>query len=172
MPVEATRSGGKWLRAMAFIAGFAVVATLMVGWRIPGGDGQPGADVLVALAPTGEVAVSRTGPFVTATDLRGGDSARGAVEVRNQTGQTLGISVRALASGRDLDALLEVSITAGEQVVFQGPLGALRDWTAPFVLDPGEIRRLAVEVRLPSFDHGSQARTVTADLELQTERRS
>jgi hypothetical protein len=172
MPVETTHSAGIWLRATAFLAGFAVVATLVVGWRVPGGDGQPGADVVVALAPTGEIAVSRTGPFVTGTDLRGGDSARGTVTLRNQTAQTVGVSVRTLPSSRDLETLLQVSVDVGDQPVFEGPLGALREWSTPIVLGPGEARRLRVEVRLPGSDDGSQARSVSADLELRTERRS
>jgi hypothetical protein len=172
MPVETTHMTGTWLRVAAFLAGFAVVATLVVGWRVPGGDGQPGADVVVALAPTGEVAVSRTGPFVTGTDLRGGDGARGRVTVRNQTAQTVRLSIRTLPSSRDLDELLEVSIDAGDQMVFRGPLGALREWSAPIALGPGEERLLVVEVRLPGSDDGSQARSVAADLELRTERRS
>ncbi len=172
MPVDTTHSAGTWLRAIAFLAGFAVVATLVAGWRVAGGDGQPGADVIVALIPTGEIAVSRTGPFLAATDLRGGDSADGSVAVRNQTAQTVGVSVRTLPSNRDLDALLEVWVEAGDETVFRGPLGALREWSAPFVLGAGEDRRLAVEVRLPGSDDGSQARSVAADLELQTERRS
>lgn len=172
MPVETTHSAGTWLRAIAFLTGFAVVATLVAGWRVPGGDGQPGADVVVALAPTGEIAVSQTGPFVIGTDLRGGDSASGGLTVRNQTANTVGLSIRTLPSSRDLDELLEVSIDAGDQTVFRGPLGALREWSAPIVLGRGEERRLAVEVRLPGSDDGAQARSVATDLELRTERRS
>jgi hypothetical protein len=166
-----TSRGGLLLRAVAFAAGFALVAAAVVSWRVPAGDGRPGADVVIAVAPTGELALSRTGPVLHGSNLRGGDEASGTLELTNQTGSTLAVSTRALPSAADLDGLLQVSIAAGNELVFQGPLGALRQWTRPFLLDSGEARTLEVRAWLPETDNGSEARVVNADLEFESRRR-
>jgi hypothetical protein len=166
-----TSRGGLLLRAAAFAAGFALVAAAVVSWRVPAGDGRPGADVVIAVAPTGELALSRTGPILYGANLRGGDDASGTLELTNQTGSTLAVSTRALPSAADLDELLQVTIAAGNELVFQGSLGALRQWTRPFLLDSGEGRKLEVRAWLPETDDGSEARVVNADLEFDSRRR-
>jgi hypothetical protein len=171
MPDATTIRGGTWLRVAAFAAGLAVVATAVVSWRIPGGDGRPGSDVVIAVAPTGELGLSETGPVVQGTNLRSGDGVGGSFDVRNQTGAGLAVTARALPSSSDLDDLLLVTITAGGEQIFSGTMGTLRQGTREFVLEAGDSRHIDVRATLTGSDDGSAARAVAADLELDTERR-
>lgn len=158
----------RWARAAGFTVGVAAVAALAIGWQVDRGTGTVGADVTIIAAPTGELDIP-AGPFVRGTGLEPGGGAHGTVPVRNQTGTTLRISVKALPSIQDLDAVLRVRMSAGGRPVYEGTLGGLRDWSPAFRLPSGKATPLAFDVSLPAgSDDGVHGRIDDISLEFRS----
>jgi hypothetical protein len=158
-----------YVRRAGVAAGVALVAVLVLAFRVPDGSGTLGADVIVAISPTGELGVSRPGPFMSATGLRPGGVLTGEVEVSNQTGRRLAVRLRALPDSKDLDRLLVVDVRAGHgtRPIFTGRLGGLRAKTPAFRLDSGRKRALRVRASLPAgLRSGYAGRIATISLEL------
>lgn len=156
-----------YVRRAGIAAGIALVAVVVLAFRVPDGSGTLGADVIFAISPTGELGVSRPGPFMTTTGLRPGGTLAGAVEVANQTGRRLQVRLRARPESRDLDRLLRVEVRAGRAVVYRGRLGGFRRTTRAFVLESGHKRELHVRASLPAGVHrGYTGRIETISLEL------
>src|SRR5206468_4863420 len=154
----------RWAGPAGFTVGLAaaVVLTVMAltAWHLPRGSGGNGADVTVSTGPTGELGIPQ-GPFVRGANLRpGGGAAEGTIPVRNQTGQDLAVTVRAMPSVPDLDDLMMVQVSAGPRSVYRGTLAGLEVGSGrPFLLAPGQMRRLAVRAWLPgSVAEGFQNR--------------
>ena len=158
-----------YVRRAGFAAGLLLVVVLVLAFRVPDGSGTLGADVIVAISPTGELGVSRSGPFMSAVGLRPGGALTGEVAVHNQTGKRLAVRLRALPDGKDLDRLLVVEVRAGHATrpIFTGPLGALRTRTQAFRLVPGAKRSLRIRASLPAaLNSGYVGRIETISLEL------
>jgi hypothetical protein len=156
-----------YVRRAGFAAGLVLVVVLVLAFRVPDGRGTLGADVIVAISPTGELGVSRSGPFLTVVGLRPGGALTGEVAVHNQTGKRLDVRLRALPDGKDLDRLLVVDVRAGKARIFHGPLGALRTRTQAFRLVPDAKRSLRVRASLPAgLRSGYAGRIQTITLEL------
>ena len=156
-----------YVRRGGIAAGIALVVLVVLAFRIPDGKGTLGADVIVAISPTGELGVSRPGPFMSATGLRPGGTLSGDVEVANQTGRRLAVRLRALPDSKDLDRLLVVDVRAGGARLYHGRLGGLRTKTAAFLLDSGRKRTLRVRASLPAaVRDGYAGRIETISLEL------
>jgi len=139
-----------WIRLLGLMLGIGIAALVVLSSRIPPGEGILGADVIVASAPTGELAVTPTGPFLSATDMTPvGEPATGQVEVFNQTGRTLAVSIRGLPSTHDMDQSLMVHVEAGGTTLFDGNLGTFRDWTTETIsLASGETSTIVVRTWL------------------------
>jgi hypothetical protein len=157
-----------WLKGAGFILGLAGVALALLAWRIPGGDGTLGADVIFVSRLSGEVDVSPIGPFMTRAGLEAPGDVRGTLKVRNQTGSRLVVRPSAVGDNRDLDGLLRVDIRQGANLLFSGPLGRLRkDIARPFVLAPGQRAPLTFRAWLPiEIRSGYQGRIVQVDVTL------
>jgi hypothetical protein len=148
----------RWARVAGFAVGAAAVAALVAGWQVDRGTGTVGADVTVVASPTGELDIP-AGPFVRGIGLTAGEAAHGSVPVRNQTGSTLAIAVKALPSIQDLDGVLQVRVTAAGRPVYEGTLGGLREWSSAFRLPSGRRAALAFDVSLPAgSDEGIHGR--------------
>jgi len=165
--------GDGWARGIGLLLGLSLALAAAVTWRIPGGTGTLGADLVLSSGPTGELGVSPAGPFVSATGLRPGpeaDAPSGTIRVSNQTGTTLGIRMRGLPSGQDLDRLLWVRIDADGSELFRGPVGDLRSWTErAFTLASGERTTISVRTWLPpQVSSGYEGRIETVDLEFRS----
>lgn len=105
---------------------------MLLGWRIPAGSGIGGLDLMMTVDPTGELQITPAGPVFFANGLTPGQSGHGALgafEVRNRTGSTLDVRLRALPSSHTVDGSLRVEIRAGTTQVFSGDVGELRTWT-------------------------------------------
>jgi hypothetical protein len=156
-----------YVRRAGFAVGVALVAVLAVAFRVPHGTGTLGADVILSLSPTGELGVSKPGPFMTVTGLRPGRSFDGKVSVHNQTGKRLAVRLRALPDSKDLDRPLLVDLRAGDMRLYHGPLGGLRSRTRAFSLASDEQGELQVRASLPrGRKPGYAGRVVTVKLEL------
>lgn len=157
-----------WLKGLAFLLGLAGVALALLAWRVPGGDGTLGADVIFVSHLSGELQVSPTGPFITKAGLEPPDETRGTLKIRNRTGSRLAVRTRAVPDNRDLNNLLSLEIKTGKTLLFSGRLGQLpTDGTRAFVLDPRHTAPLSFRVWLPiTTRSGYQGRIVQVDVTL------
>jgi hypothetical protein len=156
-----------YVRRAGVAVGIALVAAVVLAFRVPDGSGTLGADVIFAVSPTGELGVSRPGPFMSATGLRPGGSLDGSFEVANQTGKRLAVRLRALPDSRDLDRLLVVDVRAGNTRIYRGQLGGLRAKARAFRIESGRKRTLHVRAWLPAgLRAGYAGRIETIPLEL------
>ena len=165
------RIGLGWARGIGFLMGVAAAFALLLSWRVPGGDGRLGADVLVAAASTGEIAVARPGPLLSATGMSpGSEAAAGSLTIYNRSPLTMSVHVKAVPSNHDLDDLLWVSIEANGDNLYRGPLGTLSEGTPNgFLLAPGDGRDLSISAWLPtSAGSGYEARIASIDLTFDT----
>ncbi|MFB3737835.1 MAG: hypothetical protein ACE14W_02575 [Candidatus Velamenicoccus archaeovorus] len=157
-----------WARATGLLIGLAVAVVAVRSWTVAPGHGGLGADLLMATAPTGELAVSVTGPFLSATGMVPGseaDAAAGTFDVYNRTAATLAIRLQARPSVPDMNDLLWVEVDAGADRVYRGPLASLVEGSPDgFRLAPTEDVTLTVRSWLPrSSGDGYRGRVVTVD---------
>ncbi len=163
------RRGNGWARAIGFMAGLTIAAVAVLAWRIPVGNGTLGTDLIVATGPTGELVVSQTGPFISATGMHPGaeaDAPSGSVRVENQTAETISVKVRALPSTPDLNSLLWIAIDAGGKQLYRGPVGAIRQGTPnAFTLDSTQKETIDVRTWLPpTVTSGYEGRIANVDI--------
>ena len=136
------------LRVIGLIIGTAFAAGVIISSRIPSGAGALGADVSIVAAPTGELAVNRSGVVLRGTSLTPAtDAATGAVQILNQTAGPVSVHLRGIPDTAALDRTLWVLVTGpdGEEL-YRGPLDGFRGWTvAAITLEPGAWRSIALE---------------------------
>jgi hypothetical protein len=159
-------------------AGVAVGATLaalaLLSWRIPHSGGALGADVQFVATPSGELATSPSGAFLSARRLLpGGRPGTGDLRVDNVAGRPLAVRLRLLPSDPGLDRELRVELRGGDRTI-EAPLARLRSLTASVLhLRPRQTRRLRVRAWVPrSAGPGYEGRIaeVTVDLRAVPER--
>lgn len=164
--------GDTVLRVLGLILGLAAAASLVAASRIPAGTGALGADVIFASAPTGELSVSPTGPFLSATNLTPDvtDEPSGSLRITNQTGVDLIVQVHGVPSSSDLDQALQVRVAVADSTLFDGTLGGFRSWSKDsLALAPGESADVDVMVSLdPSGDQGWSGRIATVAVEFRS----
>jgi hypothetical protein len=141
-------SSDAWARRIGLAVGLVLALAAVLSWRIPAEGAGLGADARFVAVPPGELTLEPSGAFLSARRLRPGDGADGRLSVRNIAGAPVAVRVRGLPSARDLDRLLTVELEAGGARLFRGPLGDLREWTRPVVLDRGEARAIEARARL------------------------
>jgi hypothetical protein len=147
------RRVSRWAARAAFLAGLALAVVAVLGWRVPSASGQLGLDVRLTAASTGELEVEPAGAFLVGSrlvPLGARTTARGETTVRNQTPSRLRVRVRVLPESRALDRLLHVGMSLGGRTIGEGTLAALREWSRPVGIPPGERRALAARVWLPA----------------------
>jgi hypothetical protein len=161
---------------LGFVAGLAVAAVLVLGWRVPAGSGELGLELRVIVHSTGELGVSPAGEVAAAGGLRPG-SAHDRVDARttvtNQTSRPLLLRVRARPSSRDLDDSLTVTVRAGGRRLFRGPLGKLRSETRSGLRMAARTSvPLAISAHIPArVKTGYEARIEDLTLELRADLR-
>ena len=139
----------RWARRLGLLAGLAAVAIAVVGWRVPARDGSLGLDIAVELQPTAQLELNPSGSVLTASGMEAGDERAGQVAVRNLTGTTLALRLRAVASIPDLDHVLLVRVSAGGRTLYDGELGGLAGSSGALLLDSGHSAPLKFDARLP-----------------------
>jgi hypothetical protein len=121
------RLGAKqFVRAGSFLAGLAMAAVLVAGWRVPA-QNAPGASLRVVAAGTSELRASSR-PFLS-SEMKPGRPVSGQVVLTNTMAQPLAVRVHAVPDDSDLDRLLRVKATAEGKTVFAGTLGEMRHWS-------------------------------------------
>lgn len=163
--------GDTVLRVLGLTLGLAAAGTLVAASRIPPGTGALGADVIFASAPTGELAVSPIGPFLSATNLTPAvaEDPAGSLRLTNQTGVDLMVQVRGVPSSADLDQALLVHVATAEGTLFDGTLGQLRSWSAAtLTLASGETVDVEVTTWLAADAAGWSGRIADVTMELRS----
>lgn len=132
--------------------GIAAGSALIGLGRVPGGSDVPTARVAFSAEPSGELAVSPLDAVLVRDRLRPstGQGPEGMVEVTNQTGTELLVTVRADPDTDELDEVLMVRVGVADRSLYTGPLGSLRDpGSDPFRLGSGATARLGISAWIP-----------------------
>lgn len=140
------------VRAVGFVLGLGLAASVVAASRIPAGAGVLGADVRLMVAPSGEIAVKRSGIVLEGTGLTpASDPVTGTVQLLNQTGSVLLVRLRGVADAPGLDRTMWISVTGpDDEEVYRGALGGFRDWSGVGVtLRPGTWRTFRFEAWVP-----------------------
>jgi hypothetical protein len=153
MPIRIPLNGIPAARSLGLAAGVVLAVVALFVWRVPVVPSGVGASVSVKAVPTGELAVSQGDAFLRAPALipsspEGGASAR--VAVTNQSPVPLAVVIRAVPSTDALDEALHLEVSAGDAIVYAGPLRGLRSWTdRVFVFMPGASQAYSVRAWIP-----------------------
>lgn len=156
----------QFVRAGCFLAGLAIAAVLVAGWRVPAPK-APGASLRVTAAGTSELTGTPAHSFLVASDLQPGHPVSRKVMLTNTMAQPLAVRIHAVPVNQDLDKLLQVKASAGGKTVFAGTLGNLRDWSPQrFVVPAGAQAALQTRFWIAkSARYGYQQRTGDIKLE-------
>ncbi len=161
------------LRYGGLLLGSCLAAALLWSGAMPpnalAGSELP-AQVTFTSTSTALLAVNPAGDFISdARVLRGArGAATGSFVVHNPNIERLDVRLLAEPSSADLDAVLQVSIRAGNQTIYSGRLGGLRrKGTSTFTLEPDGTTGIAVRAWVPSsVGDVHQARVISVPLKL------
>jgi hypothetical protein len=141
-------------RLLGGLLGLGLATLVVLAFRVPPGNDEARASVVLNVSPTAELAVSKVQSNVRpSVGWAQSASATGGFEVRNQTGTTLTVRVYARDADRDLERHLQVKLQAGRTELARGPVSTLRLGSARrLVLEPGKSRRLRLSTWLRAGD--------------------
>lgn len=153
------------ISSLAFVVG---VVAAVAGVSLTGST-RPATTLGVGLTLTmtgpSEATVDAPQPLAVISALVDDPSRAATAIVRNISGRTMALDFRALPSTGVLDELVDITITAGGDSLYEGRLSDLRRWTSnPVVLRRGAVTQLVVGVRLD----GLEADIAEADGALET----
>jgi hypothetical protein len=165
-----TSATDRFTRAIGAAIGLALVAALIVAARPAGGHGGVlPASLRFTAALDGAVAAEPAAPqpLLASTDMRPGSHAHGSFILRNQTGETLAVRLRAKPSSTALDGTAMVRLESRGVVFSEGTLQALRQGTAkPLKLQPGAAAPVQVLAWIAAeVETGYEGRDVAVSLE-------
>ena len=149
--------------------GIAAAALLLLSVRPSSAVPGIGATVRFTLVPTGELEARPAPPahlLVSRSLAPRSPAASGDFTLRNQSGSTLLVNLRAKRSSSELDGLLRVTLSANGRDLGATTLQALRHGApVPLRLAPGRIAHLELSARIPNnVTDGYQGRLVNVDL--------
>lgn len=154
------------VRLAGVLTGLVGFAAIAAATRLPPGPTVLGADVTIAIAPTGELGVDPGGPMFIEAALRPGQQPREhGTQVHNRTGQPLVVTVRSRPSGDDLDGALLIELRNDGEPMWSGVERDLRGGTH-FTLQPGRGVRLGVLASVAADTQRWSGRVVNVDLML------
>jgi hypothetical protein len=160
----------RFTRAIGAAIGLALVAALIVAARPAGGHGGVlPASLRFTATLDGAVAAAPAPPkpLLASGSLRPGSRAEGGFSLRNETGETLAVRLRAQPSSTALDGIAQVRLQSRGAVLFEGTLQALRQGTAEALrLRSGGAARVRVAAWIPAeVETGYEGREVAVALE-------
>jgi hypothetical protein len=145
----------QFVRAGSFLAGLAVAAIAVAGWRVPTSS-ISGAHLQATAVGTSELRSTPAHPFLVSGDLKPGRSlpVSGQVSLRNTMEQPLAVRLDAVPDNADLDHLLMVKASVAGKSVYVGTLGGLRTPSKrDFVVPTHASRQLQMRFWLPASVH-------------------
>lgn len=169
-----TSATDRFTRAIGAAIGLGLVAALIVAARPAGGHGGVlPASLRFTATLDGAVAAEPAAPkpLLASGPMRPGSHAQGNFTLRNQTGDTLAVRLRAKPSSTALDGTAQVRLESRGVVLSEGTLQALRQGTAEAVkLGPGAAAPVHVVAWIPAeVETGYEGRDVAVALEPQEE---
>jgi len=165
-----TPTADRFTRAIGAAIGLALVAALILAARPAGGHGGVlPASLRFTTALDGVVAAQPAPPkpLLASGPMRPGSHARGAFSLRNESGETLAVRLRARPSSTALDGIAQVRLVSRGVVLFEGTLQALRQGTAEALrLRPGGAASVRVTAWIPAeVETGYEGHDVAVSLE-------
>jgi hypothetical protein len=165
-----TLAADRFTRAIGAAIGLGLVAALIFAARPAGGHGGVlPASLRFTAALDGAVAAQPAAPkpLLASGQMRPGGHARGAFSLRNETGETLAVRLRARPSSTALDGIAQVRLQSRGVVLSEGTLQALRQGTAEALrLRPGGAARVQVIAWIPAeVETGYEGHDVAVSLE-------
>jgi hypothetical protein len=157
----------RWAEITSFLVGVAAAAALLIGWHVPRGRAELGADVRVSVVQSQTLGLSQTGTLLDETHLRAGERSVAAVTVSNPGAHQVQVAVLSEpGTDRTLDRILRVDVTAGKVRVYRGRLAAFaRAASTPLTVPAGGSLRVRVAVSLPrNADQAYAGRSTQAAL--------
>jgi hypothetical protein len=129
-----------------------VAGALVFSQRLPASGQVPGADVTFTVAPTGELASSKSGALLRGPDMVPGSPAvTGTVQVTNPSAAALEVTPKLDVSTSNLTDSLMTRLTAKGTILAEGSVFALEFGSMrSFRLSSGESAELAVQAWLAS----------------------
>jgi hypothetical protein len=169
-----TLTADRFTRAIGAAIGLCLVAALIVAARPAGGHGGvPPASLRFTASLDGAVAAQPAAPqpLLASGPMRPGSHAQGDLTLRNQTGETLAVRLRAQPSSTALDGIAQVRLESRGVVLSEGTLQALRQGSAEAVrLRPGGAAHVHVVAWIPAeVETGYEGRNVAVALEPEEE---
>lgn len=160
----------RFTRAIGAAIGLALVAALIFAARPAGGHGGVlPASLRFTAALDGAVAAQPAAPkpLLASGPMRPGSHARGVFSLRNETGETLAVRLRARPSSTALDGIAQVRLESRGVVLAEGTLQALRQGTAEALrLRPGAAAPVQVLAWIPAeVETGYEGHAVAVALE-------
>jgi hypothetical protein len=160
----------RFTRAIGAAIGLGLVAALIVAARPAAGHGGVlPASLRFTAELDGAVMVEPAAPrpLLASGSMRPGSHASGAMTIRNQTGETLAVRLRAKPSSTALDGTAQVRLVSDSQVLADGTLQALRQGSAGVLrLRPGASAPVRVLAWIPAeVETGYEGRHVAVGLE-------
>ena len=165
-----TSVADRFTRAIGAAIGLGLVAALIIVARPASGHGGVlPASLRFTAALDGAVAAEPAAPMplLASGPMRPGSHARGAFTLRNQTGETLAVRLRAKPSSTALDGTAQVRLLSRGTVLSEGTLQALRQGSQQALrLRPGGTARVRVIAWIPAeVETGYEGRDVAVSLE-------
>jgi len=169
-----TPTADRFTRAIGAAIGLCLVAALIVAARPAGGHGGVlPASLRFSATLDGAVAATPAAPkpLLASGPLRPGDRAKGDFTLRNQTGETLAVRLRAQPSSTALDGIAQVRVQSHGATLFEGTLQALRQGTTEAVkLRPAGAAPIRVTAWIPAeVETGYEGRRLAVALQPEEE---
>lgn len=160
----------RFTRAIGAAIGLGLVAALIFSARPAGGHGGVlPASLRFTASLDGAVAAEPAAPepLLASGPMRPGSHARGDFTLRNETGETLAVRLRAKPSSTALDGTAQVRLESRGVVLSEGTLQALRQGTTEAIqLAPGATAPVHVVAWIPAeVETGYEGRDVAVALE-------
>lgn len=158
------------LRGAGAAIGFAGALAALAFWSVPASSRVGDLELGVRLEASGALE-SSVSELIPVRKVRPGRPALATATVRNQSGATVGVRVRALGPRTEMDSRFVVHVVAGDRRLYEASLGRLRKGTRlRFALRRGQSRDVSVQVRLRAgLADGYAGRYETLTLRLQEE---
>jgi len=155
-------------RVAGVLLGAGVAVALLIGAKPSASFARLPASAGFTIPVSGELAVTPAPgrPFLLARALTpGGAPATARFTMRNQTGSTLEIGLRADAAAHQLDGLLRIRLRAGHRLLANTTLQGLRQGSAATVrLRSGAARSISLATWIPGATNDYEGRHVDVEL--------
>jgi hypothetical protein len=149
--MNSTRSEKNAVRTAGAILGLGLALALLVVSRPDAASSPLPATMRISVAPVGELEVTPPAPgpaLVADSLLPGGRPALGTFRIRNQTGNRLGVRLRARSDSTALDGLVQVRISAGGRSLADTTLQGIELHPVSLALASGAGAELALEASI------------------------